>query len=113
MGKSPDKNILRIPDHETQPRFAGPMNYWHPAISPSGMAFYNGSLFKDWKGSLLMGSFNLEGLIKLTVKDNRISEEERIPLQQRIRDVIEAKDGSIWLLTDYKEGELIRLTPYK
>jgi glucose/arabinose dehydrogenase len=75
------------------------------------MAFYTGSLFKDWNGNLLMGSFNAEGLLRLTIDGNKVKAEERIPLQRRIRDVIQAADGSIWLLTDYKEGELIRLSP--
>lgn len=102
----------RIPDHETQPKFSGPLYYWHPAISPSGMAFYTGNLIKDWNGNVLLGSFNGEGLVRLTLKNNQVAMEERIPLQRRIRDVIQAQDGSIWLLTDYKEGELIRLSPY-
>ena len=104
-------DFSRIPDHETKPNFAAPFYYWHPSISPSGMAFYTGSLFKDWNGNLLMGSFNAEGLLRLTIDGNKVKAEERVPLQRRIRDVIQAADGSIWLLTDYKEGELIRLSP--
>ena len=101
----------RIPDHETKPEFAGPIAYWHPAISPSGLAFYTGRLFKSWMGNVLLGSFNSEALIRLTVDGNNVSSEERIWLQRRIRDVIQAPDGSVWLLTDYKEGELLRISP--
>lgn len=101
----------RIPDHETKPQFAGPIAYWHPAISPSGLAFYTGSLFKSWMGNVLLGSFNSEALVRLTVDGNNVSSEERIWLQRRIRDVIQAPDGSVWLLTDYKDGELLRLSP--
>lgn len=106
-------NFTRIPHHETQPQYAAPLFYWHPAISPSGMAFYTGNLFKDWNGNLLIGGFNLEGLIRITIDSNRVKMEERIPLQRRIRDVIQARDGSIWLITDAKEGELIRLSPVR
>ena len=101
----------RIPDHETKPEFAGPIAYWHPAISPSGLAFYTGRLFKSWTGNVLLGSFNSEALIRLTVDGNNVSSEERIWLQRRIRDVIQAPDGSVWLLTDYKDGELLRISP--
>ena len=101
----------RIPDHETKPEFVGPIAYWHPAISPSGLAFYTGSLFKGWLNNLLIGSFNSEALVRLTATGNNIDSEERIWLQRRIRDVIQAPDGSIWLLTDYKDGELLRLSP--
>jgi len=106
-------NFSRIPDHETNPAFTKPVYYWHPSISPSGMLFYTGNLFKDWNGKLLMGSFNSEGLVLLTLDGTKVKAEERIPLQRRIRDVIQATDGSIWLLTDYKDGGLIRLTPLK
>ena len=49
----------------------------------------------------------------LKIVANNVSEEERIWLHRRIRDVIQAPDGSVWLITDYKEGELIRLSPVK
>ena len=54
-----------IPDHATAPRFAAPVFYWHPSISPSGFTFYTGSIFKDWKGNALIGSFNSEALVRL------------------------------------------------
>lgn len=104
-------DMSRIPDHETKPQFAAPVYYWHPAISPSGMAFYTGSLFKEWFGNILLGSFNSEALVRLSIDGNNVSSEERIWLQRRIRDVQQAPDGSVWLLTDYKDGELIRLSP--
>ncbi|SMB92474.1 glucose sorbosone dehydrogenase [Hymenobacter roseosalivarius DSM 11622] len=100
-----------IPAHETKPEFAAPVYYWHPAISPSGLAFYTGSLFKDWSGNALLGSFNSEALVRLTLDGNNVSSEERIWLQRRIREVLQAPDGSVWLLTDYKDGELLRLSP--
>jgi aldose sugar dehydrogenase len=105
-------NFTRIPDHETNTKFSKPIYFWHPAISPSGMMFYTGNLFKDWNGNLLLGSFNLEGLVKITLDGTKIKSEERIALQRRIRDLIQDKDGSILLITDYPDGELIRLSPY-
>jgi glucose/arabinose dehydrogenase len=106
-------NISNIPDHETKPQYEKPIYYWHPAISPSGLIFYTGELFKSWYGNALLGSFNSEALVVLKIVANNVSEEERIALHRRIRDVIQAPDGSVWLLTDYKEGELIRISPVK
>ncbi len=103
----------RIPDHETNARFAKPVFYWHPAISPSGMIFYKGDLFPNWKGNILMGGFNPEALMRITIKDNKVIEEERIHLNRRIRDVIQAPDGSVWMVTDAKDGELIRIRPHE
>ncbi len=100
-----------IPDHETKPKFAGPLYYWHPAISPSGMAFYNGTKFQNWQGSLLVGALSGETLLRLTLEGDKVTSEERLPINKRIRDVAAAKDGSVLLLTDGKDGELLRLNP--
>lgn len=100
-----------IPDHPTRPNFAAPAYYWYPAVSPSGFIFYSGDLFPAWKGHALLGSLSTEVLVQLTMEGNKVTAEERIPLRRRIRDVIQAPDGSVWLLTDYKDGELLRLTP--
>jgi len=102
-----------IPDHAAKPNFAAPAYYWHPAISPSGMIFYNGNLFADWRGNVLLGGLSSEALIRLTLTGNKVSGEERIYLHRRIRDVIQAPDGAVWLLTDAKDGALIRVTPVK
>ncbi len=100
-----------IPDHPTRPEFAAPIEYWRPVISPSGFAFYAGGLFKDWRGNALIGGLSSESLIRLTLEGSVVKGEERIGLHRRIRDVLEAPDGSVLLLTDAKDGELLRLTP--
>ena len=101
----------RIPDHETRPEFALPAEYWHPAISPSGLIFYTGSRFPDWRGNALVGGLSSEALIRLVLDGNRVKSEERIPMRRRIRDVAQAPDGAVLLLVDGKEGDLLRLTP--
>ncbi|MBC7950150.1 MAG: PQQ-dependent sugar dehydrogenase [Chitinophagaceae bacterium] len=103
----------KIPDHATRPQYTGPLTYWYPAISPSGMIFYRGTRFKDWNGNVLIGGLSSEALIRLTLDGNNIKSEERINLNKRIRDVIQAPDGAVWLLTDYKDGELLRVTPIR
>jgi glucose/arabinose dehydrogenase len=103
----------KIPDHDARPQFTPPQYFWHPAISPSGMMFYTGSLFKDWNGNLFIGGLSSEALIKLTLDGDKIKSEERIAMHRRIRDVVQAPDGSIWMITDYKDGELLRMTPLK
>jgi glucose/arabinose dehydrogenase len=100
-----------IPDHPTRPDLVPPMEYWRPVISPSGLAFYTGTRFADWRGSVLIGGLSSEALIRLTLEGKRVKSEERIPLRRRIRDVAEAPDGAVLLLTDAKDGELLRLTP--
>jgi glucose/arabinose dehydrogenase len=104
-------NRTNIPDHDTQSRFLKPALWWNPVISPSGMAFYSGSMFPKWKGQMLIGGLSSMSLIRVSTAGGVPKEEERIGLYRRIRDVIQAPDGSLFLLTDDKNGELLRLSP--
>ena len=99
-----------IPDHHTKPEFKAPVRTWTPVISPSGALFYDGSLF-PWRGSLVVGGLSSKALIRLTLDGAKVSAEERIDMQRRIRDVLQARDGAVLVITDDKEGELLRLTP--
>jgi glucose/arabinose dehydrogenase len=92
-----------------------PAYYWDPVIAPSGMTFYTGSLFPRWKGSLFVGGLASTNLVRLTLKDNKVTGEERLlkDLKERIRDVEQGPDGAIYLLTDNKAGRVLKLTPKK
>ncbi|WP_417362210.1 PQQ-dependent sugar dehydrogenase [Gallaecimonas pentaromativorans] len=87
---------------------------WVPSIAPSGMAFYTGDRFPNWKGDLFVGSLKFMQLVRLELDGNRITGEERmlmVPIGQRIRDVKQGPDGYLYLLTDADDGRLIRLEP--
>lgn len=104
-------NDAKIPRHATRPEFVPSLRSWNPSISPSGMLFYTGNVFPAWRGNVLMGGMSSRALIRLTIDGNRITDEERINMQRRIRDVIQAPDGAVWLLSDGNDAELLRLTP--
>jgi glucose/arabinose dehydrogenase len=99
-----------IPDHQTKPEFKAPVRTWAPVISPLGALFYDGSLF-PWRGSLVVGGLSSKALIRLTLDGAQVSAEERIDMQRRIRDVVQARDGALLVITDDKNGELLRVTP--
>lgn len=104
-------NDAPIPRHSTRPQFVAPLHSWNPSISPSGMAFYTGNVFSDWRGNVLLGGLSSEALIRLTLSDGKVTGVERIDMQRRIRDVIQAPDGTILLLSDGDNADLLRLTP--
>lgn len=99
-----------IPGHGTSREFKGPARTFTPVISPSGAIFYTGEMFKEWKGSMFVGGLSSMALIRLQLDGEKVAVEERIDMKRRIRDVIEAKDGSIIVAVDAKEGELLRIT---
>lgn len=102
-----------IPDPPTQPRFADARVHWTPVISPSGMAFYTGDMFPAWQGSALIGGLSAQGVVRVTFDGPEVAEAERIPLNARIRDVEQAPDGSVYVLTDQNNGNVWRLSIQK
>ena len=100
-----------IPDHKTRPEFKTAIKVWTPVISPSGMIFYGGDLFADWRGNALIGALSGEAIVRLKVAGDTVTAEEKIDMGRRIRDVIEAPDGAILALGDEDNAELLRLTP--
>jgi len=98
-------------DEMEQPRY-----YWDPVIGPSGMAFYTGSLFPEWKGSLFVGGHQTEDLVRLTLDGEMIAGEERLltdlkPKREKIRDVRQGPDDALYLLTDSSSGRILKLVP--
>jgi glucose/arabinose dehydrogenase len=107
-GDNYDKSA--IPDHRTRPEFKAPVRTWTPVISPSGALFYDGSLF-PWRGNLIIGGLSSKAIIRLTLDGAKVTAEERIDMQRRIRDVLQAPDGALLAITDDAHGELLRVTP--
>ncbi|WP_106476886.1 PQQ-dependent sugar dehydrogenase [Phytohalomonas tamaricis] len=88
-----------------------PIYYWDPVISPSGVAFYQGNMFPNWQGNLLISALHPSALVRLELDGNRVKGEERLLTDVgRIRDVAEGPDGAVWVITDKDNGELIHVT---
>jgi glucose/arabinose dehydrogenase len=90
-----------------------PIYYWDPVISPGALMIYSGSLFPEWKNDFFIAGLSSKALIRLVLKDDRVIGEERLLTDRnaRLRDVVQAPDGSIYVLTDDENGELLRLAP--
>ena len=107
-GKHYDGRV--IPEPPTHPEFADAIYHWTPVISPSGMTFYTGDAIPAWQGNLLIGGLSSQALVRLTLDGEEVKGEERIPMGARIRDVRQAPDGSVYLLTDEENGKILRLS---
>lgn len=97
-----------------KPGMEQPQWQWTPSMAPAGMAFIRSDRYGEaLKGHLLVGALKFRYLARLTIRGGRVVSEERLlpELGQRVRDVREAPDGQIYLLTDERDGQLIRLLP--
>ncbi|MGR3809742.1 PQQ-dependent sugar dehydrogenase [Jiulongibacter sp. NS-SX5] len=88
-----------------------PVYYWDPAIAPGGITFYSGKMIPEWKNNLFISSLAGQHLIRLVIDGNKVIGEERLLLdnKQRVRDVAEGPDGSLYVVTDADNGRLIRI----
>jgi glucose/arabinose dehydrogenase len=100
-----------IPDHNTRPEFEAPVLWWTPVISPGGLAFYSGDVFKDWRGNALIAGLSAGALIRIDMTPGNIRELKRYDMRRRIREVEQGPDGAVWLLEDGGNGRLLKLMP--
>ncbi|MEO0360804.1 MAG: PQQ-dependent sugar dehydrogenase, partial [Pseudomonadota bacterium] len=45
-----------------------PLHYWDPSIAPSGLAVYDGEMFPEWRGDLLVGALKFRLISRLDVE---------------------------------------------
>ena len=99
------------------PGFVEPVVYWVPAIAVSGLGWYNGDKFPQWRGNAFVGGmrnntgqhvqriqFNDKGLP--TGRDPMFGD-----LRQRIREVKQGPDGLIYFITDTAAGAMLKVEP--
>jgi glucose/arabinose dehydrogenase len=103
-----DGSILT--DKTTMPGIENPIHYWVPSIAPSGMAFVTGNKYPEWKGNLLVGSLKFQYLNMCVLNNNKVIKEEKL-LEGlgRVRNVIQAPDGFIYVAIEFKG--IVRITP--
>ena len=102
----------KIGEGEAREGVEPPVLQFTPSIAPSGMAFYTGDVFPQWKGNLFVGALKFQLVARVVLEGDRVVHEERLftELGRRIRDVRQGPDGHLWLL-DETEGRILRLDP--
>jgi glucose/arabinose dehydrogenase len=103
----------KIGEGTQKPGMTPPLHYWVPSIAPSGMTFYTGDRFPNWRGDIFVGALRDEMLVRLRMNGEKVIKEERLlkGVLGRIRAVSQGPDGHLYLLTDESNGVLARLDP--
>lgn len=90
----------------------GPKVAWVPSPAPSGLAYYTGNRFPQWRGSLFSGGLAGHDVRRVALdKDGNVVGQERLDIGRRVRDVKQGPDGYLYLLTDDANGQLLRIEP--
>lgn len=87
-----------ITDQTSGPDFTNPIYYWVPSIAPSGFVFVTSDKYPELKGDLLVGSLKFQYVEHLTLEGKKVTAREKL-LEGvgRVRDVVQAPDGFIYV----------------
>ena len=106
-------SLLPIPEAKGEhvDGMVDPHHVWEKSPGISGMAFYDSPTFKAWDHNLFIGALATQELIRLQLEGDKIVHEERLlgDLKARIRDVRVGPDGYLYVLTDDKDGLLLKV----
>jgi glucose/arabinose dehydrogenase len=108
-----DYTYARITPYKSLPGLTPPLVDWTPSIAPAGMAWYDGALFPQWRGSLLVAALKERSVRRVPLVNGVPGPQELLfqELGERIRDVRTGPDGAIYLLTDSPTGRVLRVEP--
>lgn len=108
-----DYTGARITPFKTRPGITPPLVEWTPSIAPAGMAYYDGAMFPAWRGSLFVAALKERSVRRVPMRAGVPGKEEILFMEPgaRMRDVRGGPDGALYLLTDDKDGKVLRVTP--
>lgn len=94
----------------TGPGMTAPIAEYTPAVAPSGMEFYTGSLISNWKNDLFIATLRGRHVIRLRIDaQGKVLEQQKLLENKygRLRDVSNAPDGSLLVISE--DGRMIQL----
>lgn len=102
-----------ISEFTSMPGMQDPILHWTPSIAPSGMAFVESTRYRGWQGDLIVGALVQQHLrrVDLASDGQIVGQEELFRGFARFRDVRQAPDGYLYVLTDERSGGLYRIVP--
>ena len=93
-------------------RYTDPVHVWADrTVAPTGLAFYTGNAFPELRGELLVAGLSRGYLMRIRVEGATVLGVEYLleDAPVRLRNIKQAPDGGLYLLTDEADGKLIRL----
>lgn len=92
-------------------QFTAPKHYWAQTIAPTGLTFYEGNEFPNWKGDLILSGLSRGSLWRIRLEKNEVVSLEELFVNDRVRSrkVVTSPSGKLYMLTDEKNGKLIEI----
>ncbi len=108
---------LRSKDY-TPPKIEGatfttPVWFWPHTVAPTGLTFYTGDEFLEWKDNLIVPGLSRGSLWRFRIENDTIKSAEELFIDDRVRSrkVMQSPEGKLYMLTDEDNGKLLRILP--
>jgi len=107
-----DYSGAQVTPFDTRPGMIDSKTGWTPSIAPAGMSLYQGEMFTDWRGDLLIASLVERTIRRIVLDGDRVVSDRPLGLEigRRLRDVRVGPEGALYVLVDEKEGEITRIS---
>lgn len=92
---------FRPPDLSAR-AFTDPIWFWEQTVAPTGLVFYNGSEFPEWRNDLFVSGLSRGSLWRFNFEDGSIMSVEELFVGDRVRSrqVAVSPNGKLYMLTD-------------
>jgi len=107
-----DYSGARVTPFTRRPEMTAPLIDWTPSIAPAGMSRYQGTIFPEWQGDLLVASLVEKTVRRIVLDGEEVVSDEPLGLGigRRLRDVRVGPDGALYVLVDEIPGEVLRVS---
>ncbi|MCC5885541.1 MAG: PQQ-dependent sugar dehydrogenase [Gammaproteobacteria bacterium] len=108
-----DYTGARISPFTEYPGMEQPLVDWTPSTAPSGLTYYDGEAFPDWRGQLFVGALAERSIRRVSLTADGAIDHGKVfeEISSRVRDVRTGPDGFIYVLTDEADGKVLRIRP--
>ncbi len=91
--------------------FTDPVWYWRQTVAPTGLTFYTGDEFPEWKNDLFVSGLSRGSFWRFTLEGETIKSVEELFVDDRVRSrkVVQSPKGQLYILTDEDNGKIIRI----
>ncbi|MEM8909056.1 MAG: PQQ-dependent sugar dehydrogenase [Bacteroidota bacterium] len=89
-----------------------PVWSWASTVAPTGLVFYTGSSFPEWKHQRFVASLSKGSLWRMEVVAQRMQAATLLLFAEapiRLRKVLQSPQGQLYLLSDEQNGRLIQI----
>mgnify|MGYP001947179251 FL=1 len=91
--------------------FTKPKWFWKHTVAPTGLTFYQGNEFPEWKNDLFISGLSVGSIWRISIENQIVKSAEELFVDDRVRSrkIVQSPAGKLYFLTDENDGKIIRI----